>query len=240
MLKIITPQGQKGKLVIAGNAIGCDEDIPRRSLDFCQSADLVVFEGARGARKVLKKAGIHREFQIFSEHHEIHIKELICENLKVQKTVLYMSDQGMPSVSDPGLDLVQLAFESKAGLQVVPGPSSITSAISVCPFSLEKFFFYGFLPQKEEERKKEFQQKITPIKYPVILMDAPYRLKSLLKLCLDNLENNREIFLALDISGENESYFFGTVNDFKQDFSKIEGLQKENFILIINKSDQVK
>ena len=220
----------KGQLILAANSIGCDADIPSRTLEIIRTADLLVFEEDRPARRLLKAAGVHRDYLRHNEHDEAFTRQEISSALNAGKTVLYVSDQGSASVADPGRTLVNLANELGASIKVIPGPSSITAAITACAFDCSRFDFVGFLPREENDRI-EHLKKLKTRTQPQIILDAPYRLQNLLKSCQAALGANLECFLALDITGEDESYLSGKISKLIQ---KAEQLDKKlNFVLII-------
>ena len=221
---------KKALLIMAANSIGNHEDIPSRALEALKEADLVVFEEDKIARQVLKRAKIHREYLKFSEHKQQETLDLVRDALKKGQTVLYMSDQGMPNLADPGREFLQIAYKLDSAIKVIPGPSSVTAAISACPFNMERFFYRGFLPQEKQKRLSELKS-LSKLDIPVIILDAPYRLQVLLEDCATSFSSNAAAFLALDISGENEAYLQG---DFHSLIKAVKGIGKKvNFVLII-------
>lgn len=220
----------KGQLILAANSIGSDADIPARTLEMLRVGDLLVFEEDRPARKLLKAAGVHRDYLRHNEHNQQYVISEISAALQAGKTVVYTSDQGCAGVADPGRELIKLARELGASIRIIPGPSSITAAISACHFDCSSFDFVGLLPRDEKERLKKINQiKTRPLSQ--IIIDAPYRLLSLLKSCDAVFGASRQTLLALDITGEDESYLSGS---FSELISQVEKLDKKlNFVLII-------
>ena len=218
----------RGTLYLSANHIGCAEDIPPRALELQKSCELVVFEENRQARKVLKQAGVTRQWLRYNEHHQESSLAQIEETLMAGKNVIYMSDQGCPTLADPGKNLLRLAYKLKSRVRIIPGPSSITAAISACPFELEQFIYKGFLSQKSAQRDQEIA-KISKEKMPIIILDTPYRLSSLL-LSLKSQKIQKRIFIAFDITGEDEQYYIGSVSELYKLHSE---KNKKNFVLII-------
>lgn len=226
---------QTGKLIIAANSLGNDKDIPVRTLSSVQSADVLVFEEDRPARKLLKAARVTRSYFKHNEHQNHDARSEVKAALLRGETILYASDCGTPSVSDPGRDLVEIAFAVNATIEIIPGPSSITAALSACPFNCSKFLFEGFLPRKEEERRKKLAELKNSTR-PIVILDTPYRLKALLESCMEVFSPDKKYLLAIDISGENEKYISGSILDL-QNYSKASE-EKLNFVLIIEKSSR--
>ncbi len=218
------------RLTLAGNSIGNPKDIPSRSLEALKSADLLVFEEDRGARVALKNAGIQRPYLKFSEHKQEDTLEEIKQALIEGKWVNYMSDQGMPTLADPGAMIVELAYHLGAKVQVIPGPSSITAALSACPFLENSFHYAGFLPRDEKNRVKELSQLLKQSASTIIL-DTPYRLKNLLESTIKSSSKDRMALLALDISGPKENYIFDSLEGLLLQGKKLS--EKLNFVLIV-------
>lgn len=230
----------QGIFILAGNHLGNPDDIPPRSLLAVKEADLVIFEEDRVARQVLKAAGVHRDYLLYSEHKQALTREDVSAALKAGKTVVYMSDQGMPNVADPGSDLLGLARAQKAIVKVIPGPSSVTSAIAACPFVTGAFRFGGFLPRDEQARAAAIKG-LVDVREPIVLLDTPYRLVALLESFAGHFPGSREIMVALDISGPDEDYILGSAKEVLQKVKvKVTGTgvdgkhKKLNFVLVVS------
>ncbi|NRA43666.1 MAG: hypothetical protein HRU09_01790 [Oligoflexales bacterium] len=214
------------------NHIGNEQDIPARSLIALTTADLLVFEEDRPARLALKAAKVHREYLKFSEHIQKETLEQVHNYLKKGKTVAYMSDQGCPTLADPGRSVLQVAYQLNASIKVIPGPSSITAAISACPFELSSYAYAGFLPRRTDKRMLTLK-KHAASGQALVILDTPYRLKALLSACKEVFPKNRKGFLAMDISGEHEAYFCGPLPGLEAQVSHLYQ-QKLNFVLIVD------
>ncbi len=218
------------RLIMASNHIGTRQDTPLRTIEAIKNSDLLVFESKEGARNLLKQAGLERPYEIYSEHREVGALTAIDKAFSAGLTVLYASDQGSPVLSDPGGGLLEKAYRDQCHISVIPGPSSLTGALSACPFKLDQFFFAGFPPRKKEERqiwlgKLEDKHRGEAL----ILMDAPYRLGTLLSEAAQFLGPQRRGFLALDIGDEGveEYHVAASLSQLSQ-----KDWGKRNFILI--------
>jgi 16S rRNA (cytidine1402-2'-O)-methyltransferase len=221
-------QSFHGNLIMAANSLGNPKDIPLRALEYAAKADLLVFEEDRMARQVLKAAGLIKPYLKFNEHFQKDTLDTVRDSLKAGNTVLYMSDQGSPCLDDPGKFLVQEAMCVPSQITVIPGPSSLTAALSACPFDISAFYYAGFLPREEEKRQNELQQ-LAKINKPLVFLDTPYRLHDVLNSCKIALGETWQGFLAVDISGEEEAYFYGS---FAHLLTKVNKEKKLNFVLI--------
>jgi 16S rRNA (cytidine1402-2'-O)-methyltransferase len=146
-----------------------------------------------------------------------------------------MSDQGMPNLADPGRLLLDLAYKHKSEILIVPGPSSVTAAISACRFIDSGFYFVGFLPRKSEERI----QKLVSLKNfpdPIILLDTAYRRQNLLQDLLTALGPDRRLMIAMDITGPTERYIEAKSSQIIEILQDEE--QDKNFVLIIDRASR--
>ena len=218
----------KGRLIMASNSIGNNLDIPNRSLEHVREADLIVFEEDKPARQVLKTAKVHREYLKYSEHNQESTLVEVRNKLKEGKTVCYMSDQGVPTLADPGKQLLEIAAEVNASIFVIPGPSSITSTLSACSFLTPKFYYLGFLPREEADREN-YLKSLVDFPDCMVILDTPYRLKQLLTTLKSIFPPKRKILIARDISCEGEEYINSKLESI--DIEKIEG--KKNFVLVL-------
>jgi 16S rRNA (cytidine1402-2'-O)-methyltransferase len=143
-----------------------------------------------------------------------------------------ISDCGTPVFSDPGRKLLEIMYGS--GIEVIPvsGPSSLMTAISVCPFDLRQFLFLGFLPPKTEERKIVLQRHSNSSE-AIILMDTPYRMAKLLDEVASVFGSKQTIFLATNLTLPSEKIYLGSVQEIQ---AKVQQ-RKAEFILIIEKSN---
>lgn len=221
---------QRGVLYFAASHIGCLRDIPQRTLEILQKADLLVFEDARQARQLLKQAGVHRPFLQFSEHKEIEGLEAVKKALQQHQIVAYVSDQGCPNLADPGRELLEIAYQLRSHVHVIPGPSSITSALAVCPFDVTQFYFGGFLPRQQDKRLAQIRSLLER-REAVVLLETPYRRQAFLEdFCTVLGSEMRRGFLAFDITGEEERFFLGSLSQVR---TQTETLGKKNFVFIL-------
>ena len=146
----------KSGLYIASTPIGNLSDITLRAIDVLKKSDYILCEDTRVSKKLLDKYEI--KSKLVSNHKFNEKKNLskIIEILKSNCIVSLISDAGTPSVSDPGAILINECLLNEINVFPLPGPSAVSSAVSISGFS-EKFFFYGFFPEKNSELKKDFK-----------------------------------------------------------------------------------
>jgi 16S rRNA (cytidine1402-2'-O)-methyltransferase len=221
---------QIGNLYIVATPIGNYEDITLRAVNLLKEVDIIICEEPRQATTLLKKINVTpKELLPLNEHNEAEEAERILQNLFLGKNLALISDCGTPVFSDPGSKLIQICNENGIRVIPVPGPSSLMATLSILDFKLEKFHFAGFLPRETSQRNLELS-RIKSIKYPIILMDTPYRLSKLLEELENNFGKGQQITLACDITMPSESIFRGSLSSVR----KMVGARKAEFILVLH------
>ena len=220
-----------GTLWIAATTLHDPQDIPLRSLELMRTCPFLIFEEDKRARQFLKAAQVHRQWMRYTEQREAFTLEELERELRAGNDALYMSDQGTPGLADPGRDLVNVAYRIGASVRCVPGPSSLTAAISVCPLDCRRFEFAGFPPRDEAEREDFIRARMNH-QWPVVIFETPYRMNVFFESLARVLSGSpRRVFVAIDISGPKESFFLGTAEEVRK---KITALgEKLNFVVII-------
>ena len=223
-----------GTLWMAATTLGDIKDIPLRSLELLRTCPFLVFEEDKQARQFLKAAGVQRQWMRYTEQREAFTLEELEKELRAGNDALYMSDQGTPGLADPGRDLVEVAIKIGAKLRVVPGPSSLTATISVCPIDCRRFQFAGFPPRDESERESFLRQHLEH-PWPTVLFDTPYRMRQFFETLAKVLQGSgRKVFVGVDISAENEEFWWGPAETI---FGKVTAqTDKRNYVVIIEGS----
>ncbi len=179
-----------GVLVIAGTPLGNAGDATDRLRTAIRSVDLIAAEDTRRFRRLARDLGVEYNAPItsyFDQNEKDRLPELI-KALQGGKSVLLVTDAGMPSVSDPGYRLVSAAIEANLGVTCLPGPSSVTVALALSGLPCDRFCFEGFLPRKPGERQRALAQLATE-RRTMVFFEAPHRL-------LPMLETVRDVFGA--------------------------------------------
>jgi 16S rRNA (cytidine1402-2'-O)-methyltransferase len=209
--------------------IGNLEDIGERGKRTLEEAEIILAEDTRVAKKLLQLLGISLEGKrLLSLHHHNSRKtlsHLTPEELR-KKRVVYISDAGMPGVSDPGSELVQFCQKKGIPYTAVPGPSAPITAYLLSGFGGE-FTFFGFLPSKGREREKKLEEVLNSPR-TAILLEAPHRLPQLLKE-LKQMAPERQLFLAKELTKKFETFYYGTPS---QLLSQIENWKGEWVVVI--------
>ncbi|HDH09159.1 MAG TPA: 16S rRNA (cytidine(1402)-2'-O)-methyltransferase, partial [Gammaproteobacteria bacterium] len=150
-----------GKLYVVATPIGNLSDITNRALETLAAVELIAAEDTRHSRTLLQHYGIKTAMLSLHEHNESSRIKQIIGLLQAGSSVALISDAGTPLISDPGSRLVQAVHE--AGLQPVPmpGPSAVSTMLSVAGQPVERFCFEGFLPSKAAARRKQLGSLLT-------------------------------------------------------------------------------
>ena len=197
------------KLFICGTPIGNIKDITIRCLEILKEVDIIACEDTRQTLKLLNFYGIKKKLINYHEHNKKIAGENILKLLNSGKNVAYVSDAGMPCISDPGADLVILARENFFDVEIIPGPSAFTTAIALSGLNTKQFVFEGFIEQK---KRAEFINRIKYEKRPTIIYEAPHRLLKTLQFLSNELED-RNLFLARELTKIHEEIFYGTIDE---------------------------
>ena len=221
----------KGVLYIVATPIGNPRDITLRALDVLQEVDAVVCEEFREGSTLLKKLDIQKEIILVNEHNESEQAPLIAERLRQNQAMALISDCGTPVFADPGATLIRRLVEEGIQVVPVPGPSSLMAALSVLDSKLDRFIYAGFLPRDRAERRKALKA-LRVTRYPIVLMDAPYRLAPLLEDLEDVYGGGANVTLALDLTLPGESILRGTISEVKRSA----GQRKSEFVLIVHQT----
>lgn len=172
--------GAEGMLSLVGTPIGNLGDLSARAVETFRRADAVCCEDTRVTGKLLACLGISKPLVRCDDNViERRAPELVGRVLAGER-IAFASDAGMPSVSDPGQVLVELARCEGAPVEVIPGPSACVTALVLSGMPSDQFFFEGFLPRKHGERVRRLQ-RLAPVPGALIFYESPHRVEASLK-----------------------------------------------------------
>ena len=205
--------------------IGNPQDITIRAMKTFEKTELFLCEDTRQTKRLLRLLEERfdmtypdAEFHSFNEHNgQQRVDEL--STVLSEKEVVYVSDAGMPVISDPGQLLVEYCQAENVAYDVLPGASAVTTAYAASGFEEGKFLFYAFLPHKGKERSAALSEALDN-GYNTVLYEAPHRLEKLLSEILI-LDENRELFLAKEISKKYQRYYRGTARSLNEAFKEL-------------------
>src|SRR5256885_16479105 len=198
-------------LYVVATPIGNLGDITLRALDVLRDVDLVAAEDTRHSGMLLKHFGIKKPFLSYHEHNEAMRTAQLIERLAAGEKIALITDAGMPGLSDPGARLIRECIKRELSFTIVPGPSSILSALVGSGFSIEKFYFRGFLPIKSGQRERELRAAAESDE-TVIFFESPYRLGKTLAACVDVMPE-RQLCVARELTKKFEEFRRGTAGE---------------------------
>ena len=169
-----------GLLSLVGTPIGNLGDLSPRAAETFRTADLICCEDTRVTSKLLVHLGISKSLMRCDDNVIAQRAPELVERVLAGERIAFASDAGMPSVSDPGQVLVELARREGAPVEVIPGPSACVTALVLSGIPSDHFFFEGFLPRKHGERVRRLQ-RLASIPGALIFYESPYRAEASLK-----------------------------------------------------------
>src|SRR6202043_1587420 len=198
-------------LYVVATPIGNLGDITLRALEALKSADVIAAEDTRHSGILLKHFGIKKPFISYHEHNEAMRTAQLVERLAAGEKVALITDAGTPGLSDPGARLIRECIKRELPFTIIPGASSIPTALVGSGFSAEKFFFGGFLPVKSGQRERELRAAATRAETS-IYFESPYRLTKTLKACVD-ITQDRQLCVARELTKKFEEFRRGTAGE---------------------------
>ena len=187
-----------GTLYVVATPIGNLEDITLRAIRILRGVDLIAAEDTRHTKKLLNHLGIATPLISYYREKEQERGAQLVEKLQAGAAIALVSDAGTPAVSDPGAVLVRLAHEAHLPVVPIPGASALTAAISCSGFTEAGFLFLGFAPTKAGQRRR-LLSSLVHSEYPVVLYEAPRRVRALLAEALEIL-GDRDILWARELT----------------------------------------
>jgi len=228
-------------LYIVSTPIGNMEDISFRALNILKKSDIVLCEDTRRSVKLLSYFKIKSKLFSYHKFNEQKTSDKVIEYIKSRKIVSLISDAGTPAISDPGMILINKCIEKNLNVYPIPGPSAVTSALSISGFN-DKYLFYGFLPKKENELEK-ILKSLCNINYSIVFFITAEKINFYLSK-LKKYFSNRKIVIAKEMTKIHEEFFRGKVDEIKNFPERIKGeltivLSEENKDKkIIKKNDE--
>lgn len=218
-----------GILYVVATPIGNLKDITLRALEILKSVDLIACEDTRVTKKLLHNYKIDKKLISYHQHSKITKIDYIVSLLKEGKNIALVSDAGTPSISDPGVKLVSEVEEiDNIKIVPIPGPSALTTALSVSGITADKFVFLGFLPTKKG--RATILGEIKEERRTVVFYESVHRIIKTLK----SLETgDRKIVICRELTKMFEEIIKGkkeeVLNYFESNKDKIKG----EFVIII-------
>ena len=221
-------------LYVVATPIGNLGDITLRALEVLKDVDLVAAEDTRHSGILLKHYQIAKPLISYHQHNEAMRTAQLVERLAAGEKIALITDAGTPGISDPGARLIRKCIKRELPFTIIPGASSISTALVGSGFSAERFFFGGFLPIKSGQRERELRAAATR-EVTSIFFESPYRLTKTLKASIDILQD-RQLCVARELTKKFEEFRRGTATELLAHYEA--HLPKGEIVLLISPSQK--
>jgi len=235
----------KNGLYIVATPIGNLSDITLRALEVLKKSDYVLCEDTRISKNLLERYEIKSKLIANHKFNEKKNLSKVIDILKSGSIVSLISDAGTPSISDPGAILVNECVSNDIDIFPIPGASAVSSAVSISGFN-EKYFFYGFFPEKNNKLKEDFE-RLTNLESCIVFFISPRKFNRSIK-DLKHYFSNRKILVCREMTKFYEEYIrtdVETLEPFKSDpkgeltIVISEKVKEKNSSIILKESDKM-
>ena len=220
----------KYALYVVSTPIGNLKDITLRAIEILKQSEYILCEDTRVSKNLLEKYNI--KSKLISNHKFNEKKNInkIIEILQSKTIVSIISDAGTPGISDPGRIIVNECIKNNIDVYPVPGPSAVTAAVSISGFS-EKYYFYGFFPQKNKDLKEDFKI-LSNLNCSIIFFISPQKINKAIGV-IKNFFSDRKILICREISKFYEEHIRTNVTELEL-FDK---LPKGELTVVLSEKD---
>lgn len=204
------------KLQLAGTPLGNPKDATFRLIEAIQNATIIAAEDSRRFQRLCQDLSISISAKVLSffEGNEVERTGELLEELQKGATVLVVTDAGMPTVSDPGFKLLKAAIQMKIPIDVLPGPSAVTTALAFSGLPTDRFTFEGFVPRTQSARDKFFEN----LKFEsrtMVIFEAPHRIRETLDSANQIFGSERNAVICREMTKTYEEIVRGTLRELK-------------------------
>ena len=228
-------------LYIVSTPIGNLTDITLRAIDILKQSNYVFCEDTRVSKRLLDKYKIKSKLISNHKFNEMKNVDKIIEILKSEKIISIISDAGTPTISDPGKIIIEECIKNNINIYPIPGPTAVTAAVSISGFS-EKYFFYGFFPQKKKDLLNDLKN-LSNLNSSIVFFISPNKINKVIEH-IKNFFSGRKILICREMTKFFEEYIRTNVDDLKP-FQKIPKgeltlviSENNNYLISLNESDK--
>lgn len=225
-----------GKLYVVGTPIGNLSDFSPRAVETLASVDFIAAEDTRVTLKLLNHFEIKKPMVSYFEHNRRERGEIILERIKSGENCAIVTDAGMPAISDPGEDLVNLCLSNGITVESVPGPTAFTTAMAMSGLPSGRFTFEGFLSVNKPSRREHLEE-IASERRTMVFYEAPHKLTATLKDLYKYL-GDRRIALIKELTKIHETVERTTLSEACEKYSA--QTPKGEFVIVIEGSTEPK
>ncbi len=199
-------------LYIVGTPIGNLSDISFRAINILKNVSLIACEDTRQTKKIMHKFEFTNNVISFNKHNSFNKIPKLITDLKAGKSLALVSDAGMPSICDPGEDLIKKVRSIGFNIICIPGACAALTALVASGFPSSKFIFEGFLPKKKIEREKLLIE-ISKNHKTTVIFESPHRLKKLLNELKKYCGGEREIEVSRELTKKFEEHIGNNIQE---------------------------
>lgn len=225
-----------GKLYVVGTPIGNLSDFSPRAVETLASVDFIAAEDTRVTLKLLNHFEIKKPMVSYFEHNRRERGEIILERIKSGENCAIVTDAGMPAISDPGEDLVDLCLSNGIAVESVPGPTAFATAMAMSGLPSGRFTFEGFLSVNKPSRREHLEEIVSE-RRTMVFYEAPHKLTATLKDLYKYL-GDRRIALIKELTKIHETVERTTLSEACEKYSA--QTPKGEFVIVIEGSTEPK
>lgn len=205
-----------GILYIVSTPIGNLKDITLRCLEVLKSSEYILVESSAHSSKLLNEYNIDSKLVTFNKDNEKRKIKSITDDLSNGAKICLISDAGTPSISDPGFELIRF-IKPPIKIIPIPGPSSLTAALSISKIPINKFIFLGFLSKKQKDRENQILN-IKNSSMPAVVFESKHRIVSLLKIIIEILGPSTKVAVMKELTKLHEQTFYDDASNLLENF----------------------
>lgn len=230
------------KLYIVGTPIGNLKDVTLRAIETLKSVDVIACEDTRHSAPFLSHYDVHAKLISYHKFNETERSQYIVSLIEGGQSVALITDAGMPSISDPGAELIETCREKGVQVELVPGPTAVASAITLSGIKSNGFTFLGFLPEKRSD-KEAILSKTADSGLPIVIYVAPHDLTKTANI-LHEILGDRPVRVVREITKIYESVTLTTLANFNCEergeiVMIIEPAKKQNALLALSVKEHI-
>ena len=200
-----------GTLYIVATPIGNLQDMTPRAVQILDKVTLILAEDTRSAKKILTHFDIKTPVKSYHQHSSANRRLEILNMLLQGQDLALITDAGTPGISDPGNELVDFLYEhGPTSIIPIPGPSAVSTVISVCGFNMQRYIFVGFVPKKG---RLMFFRNLRELNMPVVYFDSPHRVVKNLEMVKEVFGEEVRVFIGRELTKIHETHYRGKVAD---------------------------
>ena len=227
---------QIGTLYIVATPIGNSRDMSERGREILETVDIIAAEDTRRSVVLLNKLGIHNDLSANHKFNEHGKAKWFLSQLLAGKSIAVITDAGTPCISDPGNELIKTAIENGVRVVGIPGACAAVTALSISGFDLSTFFFYGFFPRENADRRRVLDMMRRGSTKTYAFYESPKRIMSAVDFLID-AGADVQLCLCNDMTKLHEMTFRGTPAEVREQLLAKGNYEKGEYAMVAEVQD---